>query len=305
MHVLVVGLAGSIGRMLAEELSSGGTRVTGLDARPCVPPVPAVTFVRARLRQPEWTPLLAEVDGVVLLSALEGPGARRAAPDLVADAKFVLDAARQAGVRKIVHVSSAALYGPQPAGPLTEDAPVRGHQASAYARARAQLADYLDMIEQMPYAGALTRLRAAWLCDAAHPDVLRAVLHLPPAVCPQSMLTVVHSRDVSAAVRLALQKDLPGIYHTASGALSFGDLVALRGSQTRRAGLFGATVRAWWRWRWRGQSTPPGWLRALCHGQPLNADRLRAAGWTPQFTAETCVREALAALDPPGGTAAC
>ena len=61
MRVLIAGVAGHTGRLLAERLliEPDIDAVTGIDARACYPPIPGLRFVRVRPRQPEW-PLSAD-----------------------------------------------------------------------------------------------------------------------------------------------------------------------------------------------------------------------------------------------------
>ncbi len=79
MRVLVTGVAGSLGRLVAERLLDDPAveSVIGLDARTCHPPLPGLHFVRAALRQPEWTPLLNDVDAVIHLAGAEWPTRRQ------------------------------------------------------------------------------------------------------------------------------------------------------------------------------------------------------------------------------------
>ena len=61
MRVFIGGVAGNTGRLLAERLLSSMRvdAVTGLDDRPCYPPLPGLRFVRAAYQQREWWPHLA------------------------------------------------------------------------------------------------------------------------------------------------------------------------------------------------------------------------------------------------------
>lgn len=305
MRVMIVGVAASTGRLLAERLltAPGGaiTSVTGLDDRPCYPPLAGLRFVRARLDQPEWVPLLAETDALVLLPGVEWPprwSQRARDVRLMADVRHVVQAAVAANVPKLVVATSAALYGPQPPGDLREDAPVRGHQAGAYARVRALAADYLDGLAQGRYNGVFTRFRTAWTCGARHLALVRHLASGPLLACGRAdnALSLVHEDDLVAALTLALRRDLPGIYHVSGGTIPFREVAALVGQdQTCRSVVWLALV-AWWRWRVRGQRTPPGWFRALVDAPPLNAGKLIAAGWTPQHSARAAIIEALEVL---------
>jgi UDP-glucose 4-epimerase len=298
MRVLITGVAGHTGRLLAERLliEPDIDAVTGIDARVCYPPIPGLRFVRVQPRQPEWLPLLAEVDAAIHLDGLRWPppwSRRDQEARLVEDSKFFLHGAASAGVPKLIMLTSAALYGPQPPGPVTESAPIRGHEGSAYARARAQVSDVLD---GMRYNGVLARLRAAWLCGPRHLALIRAFDSGPVRACgyEDRVLDVLHEDDLIAAVLLALRRDLVGIYNVgASGGIALRDAAALVSDNQTCAPLGWLVVRAWWRWRWLRWRTPPLWVRSLYDTRPLDSGKLRAVGWAPRHTPREAMIEAL------------
>ncbi len=301
MRVLIAGVAGHSGRLLAERLliEPDIDAVTGIDARVCYPPIPGLRFVRVRPRQPEWLPLLAEADVAVHLDGLRWPppwSRREQEAQLVEESKYFVGAVASAGVPKLIVLNSAALYGPQPPGPVTEHSPVRGHEASAYARTRAQVSDVLD---GMRYNGVLTRLRAAWLCGPRHLALVRAFNRGPVRACgyEDRVLDVLHEEDLIAAVLLALRRDLPGVYNTgASGGIALRDAAALVNDNQTCVPLGWLVVRAWWRWRWLHWRTPPLWVRSLYDTRPLDTGKLQAAGWTPRYTPRQAMIESLEVL---------
>lgn len=299
MRLLIAGVSSSTGRRLAEHLLAAPDveRVIGLDASRCSPPVPGLHFVRASLRQPDWTPLLGQVDAAILVTGLHWPPRwrdRAAEPALVEDSKAFVRAALQAAVPRIITAHSAALYGPQADGPITEAAPLRGSQASAYARARALVADYLEIMAESGYNGIFTRLRPAWISGPHHLDLIRHLTGGPVLAFgyEEQRLQAVHEDDLLAAFDLALRHDLPGVYNVcADQGMTFRQVAVWMGESRDSLPLPWLTLRAGWHWRWRGQPSPPAWVRSLYLSQPVAGDRLRAAGWTPRHT----TREALSA----------
>ncbi|MCZ7538395.1 MAG: NAD-dependent epimerase/dehydratase family protein [Anaerolineae bacterium] len=303
MRVFIGGVAGNTGRLLAERLLGGGRvqRVTGLDDRPCYPPLPGLHFVRAAYEQREWWPHLADADAAVLLTPLRWPLARRdrrREAALVSEARAFVGAAMALGVPRLIVANSAALYGVQAASAaLGEDAPPRGHTASAYARARARLADWLELDAAPRYPGVLTRLRVAPLVGAHHGEIVRHVRRLPLLVCGEEdrALALVHEDDALLAIEHAIWHDLPGLYNVAAGdGLALHELAALTGRGQTCIPAAWLMLRAWWGWRWRGWPTPPLWARALLQDGMLRTDRLAAAGWSPRHSARDAL---LAALD--------
>jgi len=118
VRVLVTGVAGFIGSHLGRRLADDGDRVVGIDnlSSGWLENVdPRVTFHRADIASRSIYPLFEEVDAVFHLAAkncladcLEDPVAT--AETNVAGTANVLEAARRAGVRKVVFADTSAEY---------------------------------------------------------------------------------------------------------------------------------------------------------------------------------------------------
>lgn len=303
MRVFVAGVASRIGRLVAARLIADPDieHVTGLDERACYPPVDGMRFIRADIMRAEWTPALDGCAATIVLHALAGPPHwrdRHSESALMSSVQRVCDAAAAARVPKLIVANSAALYGAQPPARILESAPVRGHTASAYARARARVADYLDLLAH-DYPGTLTRLRAGWLCGPHHVALLRQFAGEPVLACgyEQRAVPIIHEADVASAILFALHQKLPGVYNLAANdALTVSDIAALVGKQHACTPLPWLGVRAYVRWRWLRWRAPPLWVRGLYRSAPLDTRKLCAAGWQPQITARTAFSEALDVL---------
>jgi len=119
MKVLITGVAGFIGSNLAERLLDvGGHQVIGIDnlsygVRQQVPE--GVDFHEMDIRSKEIYPLFDGVDVVFHLAAKNCISDCQAAPVETADINItgtvnVFEAARQAGIRKVIYAESSALY---------------------------------------------------------------------------------------------------------------------------------------------------------------------------------------------------
>ena len=129
MHCLVTGAAGFVGSHLSERLVAEGHEVLGLDAfnpyyareikeRNLAPlrAGPRFRFVEADLRSDDLTPLLAGVDVVYHEAAMAGlPRSWTQFEEYmtcnVLGTQRLLEAARLAGVQKLVHASTSSVYG--------------------------------------------------------------------------------------------------------------------------------------------------------------------------------------------------
>jgi UDP-glucose 4-epimerase len=153
MNFLVTGAAGFLGSALANRLAADGHTVRGLDDLSAGDPArlsPAVLFTRGDVndRPKLWT-LLQDVECVYHLAA------RVSVPESVLYPReynavnvggtvSVMEAMRDAGVRRVVFASSGAVYGEQGAQPLHEAQ--RPHPTSPYAVSKLSAEFYVHTI---------------------------------------------------------------------------------------------------------------------------------------------------------------
>jgi nucleoside-diphosphate-sugar epimerase len=221
----------------------------------------------------------------------------------VGGTRQVLEAAATVGVRRIVRVSSATVYGAWANNPvpLTEDAPLRPNP------------DFSPAVQ----GAEVERLLAEWRLD--HPDVVTTTLRAAAVVGPGAErlptrlllgrptlrvrgadppVQVVHVDDLVRALELAASTDLPGVYNIAAdGWLGAEEARALVGRGSVPA--FGEEVltRALRRaWALGVGDVPPGVVPYLVHPWVIANDRLRAKGWTPEHTNADAIREGVDAL---------
>ncbi len=147
MNFLITGAAGFLGSALANRLVREGHQVRGLDDLSTGDPqklAPGVLFTRGDVndRPKLWT-LLQEVDCVYHLAArvpvaesLLYPREYNAAN--VGGTVSLMEAMRDVGVRRVVLISSGAVYGDQGDQPLHEDAPPDPHSPYAVSKLAAE-----------------------------------------------------------------------------------------------------------------------------------------------------------------------
>ncbi len=157
MRVLVTGGAGFIGSNTAEYLLASGHEVrifddlssgklanlSGLD----------VDFIKGDIRRPEkLSAAMKGCDAVLHLAALvsvpESVRSPRMSHDINATGTFnVLSAAREAGVRRVVSASSAAVYGNLPGSPKKESMSLRAE--SPYAAGKLSVEHYSSVFSSV------------------------------------------------------------------------------------------------------------------------------------------------------------
>jgi nucleoside-diphosphate-sugar epimerase len=275
--VVVIGATGPLGRRVTGLLAAAGAEVRSLAAAP-TDLVGALAGASAVVHLGRPVRASHELDGTGLAAADEPTTTR------------LLGAVLDAAVERVVWLSTAMVYGAWPDNPipLTETAPARPNPGLRAAEDK----------------GDRDRQVLAWAAE--HPDV--SVVVLRPAVTvggdngrwltrspwkPRGVRSAdadapsqfVHVDDVAAAVALAATSPLRGVYNVApDGWIPAEQLRALCAPGPRvhlPAGLADRVARL--RWRIGLSGTPPAVLPYTRHPWVVANDRLRAAGWKPDY----------------------
>jgi UDP-glucose 4-epimerase len=308
--IAVTGASGLVGQRLLPKLAEDErvTRLIGLDVRDPRRRVRNLDFHRVDIGGAELKPLLEAADVLVHLATVVDP-----IPDETLMARVnvegtrrVLDAAAAVGVRKVIRVSSAAVYGAWANNPvpLTEDAALRPNPGFAPAVHAAEVERLLGEWREEHPAVTVTTLRSAPVLGAGAERLpSRLLLGRPPlrirgATPP---VQVVHVDDLVDALLLAIADDLPGTYNVAAdGWLGADDARALLPRSLlppMPAELLDRVLARLWA---SGLGdVPPTVVPYLVHPWVVANDRLRAAGWQPRHSNEDAMVEGLDSLPPP------
>jgi nucleoside-diphosphate-sugar epimerase len=277
--VAVTGARGPLGRRVGHLVASDPAleQLRRMDAIPDAGP-------------DELKGVLEGVDTLVLLGSSTGPeldGTGSATVDVEAT-QALLDAAGSAGVRHLVVLSTAMVYGAWPNNPvpITEDRALRPVPELTFAVERAEM----------------ERLVHEW--RAGHPGATAAVLRPCIAVSEETSLWMgrslwqtgavqaedlgppsqfIHLDDLADAVDLARRAHLDGPFNVApDGWIAPEDLRELAPPSSRlRLPAPIASRLASIRWRLGLTPTPPEVLPYTIHPWVVANDRLRKAGWSP------------------------
>jgi UDP-glucose 4-epimerase len=305
--IAVTGASGLVGQRLLPRLADEAqvTRLIGLDVRDPLRRVRNLTFHRVDIGGAELKPLLEAADVLVHLATVVDPIPDEAlmARVNVEGTRRVLDAAAAVGVRKVVRVSTAAVYGAWPNNPvpLTEDATLRPNPGFAPAVHAAEVERLLAEWREEHPAVTVTTLRSAPVLGAGAERLpSRLLLGRPPLRVRGATPPVqaVHVDDLVAALLLAVGKDLPGTYNVAAdGWLGTDDARALLPRSLLPPLPAELLERALARlWASGLGDIPPTVVPYLVHPWVVANDRLRAAGWRPNHTNEDAIIEGLDSL---------
>ncbi|MBW2280103.1 MAG: NAD-dependent epimerase/dehydratase family protein [Deltaproteobacteria bacterium] len=152
----------------------------------------------------------------------------------------VMNAAASAGVRKLVVLSTAEVYGPSPYNPgyLTESCELRPHPDSHMARDRAEMEQLLGLFADRHPQVVVTVLRPCWVIGPTIDS--RVLRHFESARVTtllgyDPLLQWLHESDLLDAIERVLRRDARGPYNLAgAGALPVSTLLRLAGKRARR-----------------------------------------------------------------------
>lgn len=284
LRVCVTGASGRLARVLLPRLCAHPDvdAVVGVDRAAAVFAHPRYVHHRTDIRDPALSMLVRGCDALVHLAfvVLRGRLDAREMEDVnLRGTRHVFERAAAAGVRRFVHLSSAAVYGS--GRDLTEDAPLAPLSGFLYARHKAEIEAWLAAA--FPHA---VRLRPHAILGPHCQPLLRRLARAPlRLVVPDAepRLQCVHEEDVAAAVELALTREVSGAFNLAApGDFGLGDL-GRKGPPLPfwlARGLF-CTV-----WGVTGFGGEPGWIEGLRRGLTLDCSRAaEVLGWRPRFDA--------------------
>lgn len=288
MRVFVTGSSSCVAQALLPLLCAEPriARVTGVDLAP--PRFAHAKFHATQLdiRDPGLLAMLQGYDALVHLAfvVLRGRMSETEMFDVnVNGSHRVFHAAGSAGVGRLIHMSSAAVYGG--GVHVGEDAPFAPLPGFLYARHKA----HVERLLEIEFPGCV-RLRPHVILGRNAQPLLRRLLELPCYLAlpdPQPRLQCVHEDDVARAVLLALDRDASGPFNLAvEGGFSYRDAIRSRHrfSVPLPRGVARAGIDfAWRHWGWGGE---PPWIEGLTRTLLLNCRRAAAElGWKSRYDA--------------------
>lgn len=309
LSVAITGASGLVGQRLVLTLADSQqiSRIVGLDVREPRRRVRKLEFHRVDIGGAELKPLLEGVDALVHLAGVVDPIVDEAlmARVNVEGTRRALEAAASVGARKVVRVSSSAVYGAWPNNPipLTEAAPLRPNPGYGPAVQAAEVERLLaEWHEEHPGVTVTTLRSAPAMGSGTERLPSRLVLGRPPLRVRGASppVQVVHVDDLVDALMLAVTRDVPGTFNVAAdswlSAEKARELLPRSLVPSVPAELLERTLGRLWA---SGVGdVPPSVVPYLTHPWVIANDRLKAAGWRPRHSNEEAIIEALDSLPP-------
>ena len=212
----------------------------------------------------------------------------------------LLEAASRAGVRHLVHLSSATVYGAWPDNPmpLPEDAAIRPNPGFGLAVEKAESERMANEWADADPGTVLTVLRPAVTVPSGGPSLHRVLIggggtRSDDGGRPMQFL---HVDDLASAVVTVWRRRDQGVYNVApAGWIGEDTARRLIGGAARLTlpGRLGRGLSAWG-WRLLKTGTPREAQPYALHPWVIANDRLAATGWVPAHSNE----EALVSAEP-------
>jgi nucleoside-diphosphate-sugar epimerase len=307
--IVVTGIAGYLGQVILPHLQADETiqRVIGIDRQP--PPDaeawPKLEFHQIDVRADAIEGVLRGAD-ILLHMAFRLwrlPGRDDVDAINIHGSEHVLRTAARQGIPKIIFTSSVVAYGLHSDNPtpLTEQSPLRPNPDLYYSRAKAAVERTIESLREAHPDTTFTILRPCTIVGPnADPGQMQLVTskttilvrgHEPPG-------QLVHEQDVAQAIMLALHEDLPGAYNVAGDEPRTRAELLIGREGARVVQMPHWMVRLMFAALWRTglSSFAPEWVDLLRYPFVVQTEKLKRAGWRPQYTTPEAYRDLLRAV---------
>ena len=304
MRVAVTGAAGFVGRRLVGGLAAAGHEVLGLDIAQQAPQQ-GVEHRRVDILEGSLAVELEGVDAVVHLAFQMDPiqDEQRMARINIDGTRNVFECSEEAGVKRVVYLSSAVAYGAHADNdfPLTEKSPLRANPDFGYARMKGEVEEWL-----WPWAEEasldVTVLRPSIILGPGVRNFITKYFEMPRFVSvsghrPPWQFT--HVDDVAAVIQHVLDNDLSGAFNVApEGWLSAEEVEAIIGRRNIRVPEEVAFALADRMWRTGVGHADAGIVHYIMHPWVVAVDRLVDTGFRFQHSNRDVLAEFVAESRP-------
>jgi 2-alkyl-3-oxoalkanoate reductase len=288
--VVVTGANGFVGSRVCAALVQRGATVRAVVRRPGT--APALRGVEERVGEfhdPELAAAVVE-GATAVVTTVHPMGADRPTQHRIAveGTPVLARAARDAGVRRLVHISTAAVYDRSPGvGDVDEASPLVGDDANAYAATKrdtdAALAEVHGLTRVILRPPAILGTGDSSIWNSVRPAEIREHEAARRAV-PEKSFAWVHVDDLAALTADLASGRLPTTTDGARGPLEGGSTVVNVAAGPATTRDYHATVTG-------ALGVEPVWDDAPAWTGRILAERARAWGWAPTVGLEQALAE--------------
>lgn len=286
MRILVTGSSSHLAQAVLPILSRmpGISGITGVDRQPRLGTYPKFRAIQADLTQIDFAPLLSGHDALIHLAfvVLRGKTPLHVMRAVNLDtSQRLFDAATDAGMARIIHLSSASVYGS--GTNVDEQAQLRPIPGFLYAEHKTELEHWLAA--RHPH---IIRFRPHIILGKHAQPLLVNLLRQPFYVKlpdPQPLLQCVHEDDVARAIVQALMHPARGAYNLAAPeSFSFREAIIRRHRFTMPIPVAAAKFALKLSCKTVGIGGEAGWIDGVHNSLTLDCSKAgRELGWQAQI----------------------
>jgi nucleoside-diphosphate-sugar epimerase len=288
MRIFITGSSSHLAQALLPMLCADNAvdTVFGLDLHASTFRHHKFSALQADIRQISPPSVLPQYDAFIHLAwvVLRGKMPLQSMREInVSASQHWLATAAELGMSRIIHLSSASVYGQ--GEHLDENAPLTPIRHFNYAEHKAELERWL--IQHYPH---VVRLRPHIILGKHAQPLLHRILNLPiyPKLPePQPLLQCIHEDDVARAIIHALKMPVQGPYNLAAPD-DFNLRAAITQNRPHALGIPPTLVKAGLKllWSTTGFGGEPGWFDGVGHSLTLDCSKAeRELGWRAQISA--------------------
>jgi len=236
---------------------------------------------------------------IVLCSTLKKEKSNR---DLIRDINVngsinVFTQATQLGIKKIIHLSSAVVYGAWPSNPnqITETQNRKVMGGFSYAEDKNAVEDWIE--NHITTSDSIfIRLRPHVILGPYSQPFLISLIKQPfyPYFAnPQPLTQCIWEDDVASAINHSIDHKHSSTFNLAADPpMSFKAMIKASHSLAVPLPMSIVTFIHKLLWRFSEKGEEPGWLEGVPHSLTISSDKAKKElNWTPRYSTEECIRK--------------
>lgn len=298
MKVLLTGSASHLAQACLPKLCAAPqiTQVTGIDLNSSQFQHEKYRELQLDVRDSRLPALLKEQDALIHMAFVVLRGKMDAAEmhDInVSAGQQLFNHAKAAKISRIVHLSSASVYGS--GEHLSEDSPFHPLPGFLYAQHKAELETWLKI-----HHPDIVCLRPHIILGPHAQPLLKTIIRLPFYIQlpdPQPRLQCLHEDDVADALLLSLFSGEHGAFNLAAAdSFSLKDIIQQQHRFAVPVPLSIARTGLKTAWKWLGTGGEPAWLDGVGKTLTLDCSKTqRVFGWMPRFSSAQAIASVIKA----------
>jgi len=199
--------------------------------------------------------------------------------------------------KKIIHISSAVVYGAWPDNPdlIKETQARKIMHGFSYAEDKNEVEDWLDDFEKKTNIKVIRLRPHVILGPKSQPFLISLIKQpfYPKLPEPQPLSQCIWEDDVADAIVKALQRDISGIFNLAANpAISFKEMISITHKISIPLPIKLLSFIHRQLWKITGAGEEPGWLNGMPYSLAIDSTKAeKVLDWKAQYTTRQCIEK--------------